>query len=573
MNQKGEREKMLGRVLLIVILFTTHSLYSYITLEVQSFTGRKVTEVAVGEAFVVKISTDEVDRVQELNIAGIEKFAAQKTGLTLITLNGNKTAQITYQVQIDKPGTYSIGPAFFVGGSERSDAVNVQVQTERVTDNVMKRKKDTKDGVLLQLAVDRETVFVGQKIKTRLRAYVPQSEDITLDQVISNEPPTIQTTEKHAPTKRVESMNGISYIVYEWQWDTFPKEPGSLIIPAYFIDYAKALPMPQGFGGLAFFFGSRYERLRSYSNALTLNVLPLPEPHPAIDGIGQFVAFRARIHPAIAKKYEGIVLTLILQGEGNMESITEPVLKGLPESFTYYFSKSSVHITSAGQEKIFEYIVQGKHEGDFEIPAQSFVFFDPEGSTYNTLHTEPLQMQILPEQTSASIIPETYSSAENDEKKNGVLPELSFERSEESFPMRGALSLPWLLFLLGILPCLFFSYTLLHSDRFLKRMLPFYIKRRAYAKAYAALTAERKKQDVRKIHHIFAEFFADRTQSDRSPEDIIKNTTWPDEKKTAWQQFYDNVTKAAYGSGVSSKDVLRLAQEAEIWLSELDRVM
>lgn len=571
MKRQGNMDKILGKISIIFLLILNINTQAYITLEVNSFDGRAIKEVSAGEPFVLKVSTDEVDRIHDIEISGLQGLVAQKTGLSLITINGTKTAQVTYQAHVDKPGSYTFGPASVPNGTSQSDVVALKVNAERITHAAgAKEVAASKSNVLLRLSIDTDIAFVGQKINTVLRAYFPEGEDITIDQIVSNDPTTIDTTEKIGPKKGVENIAGQNYVSLEWQWEMYPKEAGELVVPAYFVDYAKALPVQQGFGSLAMFFGPRYERKRAYSNALSVQVRPLPKSPQPVAAVGNFVSYRAHIKPSVAKKYEGMVLTLMVEGEGNMTKINEPELIGLPDAFKYYFSKSFVSPSSFGQQKSFEYIVQGMQEGEWEIPAQSFSFFDVESRSYKVLESGALLVTVLPGQT-AVVSPNTSFEvpAHEGAVASSVLPITTIAYVVE--PTEGAFSFGWFLFLLSLPLTLFGVVKLVQSAWLAQKISPHYIRHRAFVFAYKDLARAYRRHDVRLIYVIFIKLIQRRT--DAPIDEVIDNSSWSDDKKRAWHAFYEKISQAAYADTSSTKDVVRLFHESKQWLKDLEGVI
>jgi hypothetical protein len=567
-------DKILGKAVLF-LLASFFDVQAYITLEVNSFDGRKISEVAAGEPFVLKISTDEMAQVHDIQIQGLKDVSAQKTGLTLITVNGKKTAQVTYQVQVDNPGSYTFGPAVLPNGAMQSEAVPLKVHAERIMKaSHVKGRDASQKAVLLKLAVDNDSVFVGQKIKTHLRAYFLEGEDISIDQVVSNDPTTIDVTDKVGPKKSIETVGDKKYVMLEWQWEMYPKEPGSLVIPAYFVDYAKALPMQQGLGSLAMFFGPRYERKRVYSNALSIQVLPLPDARQSVNAIGSFVSYRADIKPAVAKKYEGAVFTLTVEGEGNLTRIPDPILEGMPDTCKYYFSKSFVEPSLFGHKRSFEYIVQGLQEGEWKIPEQKFTFFDPESQSYKVLESSSVLFTIVPGQ-SAVVLPE--KSLPNGEHASSVSAssDILFSMTDDALPMKGALSFSWFMFMFWLPFIVAVTIKLLSSKYLMQKMFPQYIKRRALVQAQKDLARAYRFHDLRALHGIFVQFVRSGTDlvSSISIEDLVASSSWPEEQKKAWSAFYERIAQAAYSDNSGAKDVVKLFRESTQWLQDLERII
>lgn len=566
----------IGRIHLFLWLMLSINAQAYITLEINSFDGRAIKEVSAGEPFIVKVSTDEVDSVHDIQIDGLQDIVAQKTGLSLITINGKKTAQVSYQARVDKPGSYMFGPASAPNVTMQSDIVALKVNAERITQNAGEKKEvnGSKSNVLLKLFIDTDTAFVGQKINTVLRAYFPEGEDISIDQIISNDPRAIDTTEKVGPKKGVETVAGKPYIFYEWQWEMYPKEAGELVVPAYLLDYAKPLPMQQGFGGLSMFFGPRYERKRVYSNALSIQVQPLPQSPRPVSAVGNFVAYYAHIKPSVAKKYEGMVLTLTVEGEGNMIKINEPELIGLPDTCKYYFSKSFVSTGSYGQQKSFEYIVQGMQEGEWEIPSQIFSFFDIESRSYKTLQTDALFVTVLPEQ--AAVLPSNTAPADTalEIDQATIIPLIQTITSSVE-PAEGALSFSLFLFLLSVPLGLLGGFNFARSAWMAHNVFFPYMKRRAFVFAHKDLARAYRCHDVRLIYGIFKTLIERRIDAveDVSIDALVEASSWSDAQKNAWYAFHKKIAQAAYADTSGTKDVVRLFHESDQWLKDLEGVI
>jgi hypothetical protein len=238
----------------------------------------------------------------------------------------------------------------------------------------------------------------------------------------------------------------------------------------------------------------------------------------------------------------------------------------MPDALKYYFSKSNLVQGSLGLQKSFEYIVQGMQEGEWEVPAQQFIFFDVENRSYKMLETAPLLVTVL--QGQAAVPVPASSSAQTQPSDNRVAqPELVYDKVDGVLPMNGALSLARLLFLLFLPPALFGLYELGRSDRCMAFIAPRYSKRRAVKRAHADLARAYRHHNVRAIHGIFVQLCA------QSPEQIVAAAPWSDAEKAAWLQFYEKITLAAYAEGSQTKEVVRLFHEAEHRLTELERVI
>src|SRR5690606_36114470 len=88
-------------------------------------------------------------------------------------------------------------------------------------------------------------------------------------------------------------------------------------------------------GSLFMFMNMRSDRKRVYSNAVKITVDPLPHSSCQVNAIGVFENIMAYIAPPVAKEGEGMVLTIEVNGEGNLSVIKIPELS-MPSGLKYY---------------------------------------------------------------------------------------------------------------------------------------------------------------------------------------------------------------------------------------------
>src|SRR5436190_9749937 len=177
----------------------------------------------------------------------------------------------------------------------------------------------------------------------------------------------------------------------------YPTKGGEFLIPAYSADYEIPLKDNHLLGSFFMFMNNRTDRKRVYSNAVKITVDSLPHSNISAQAVGVFDNIHAQITPAVAKEGEGMVLSLEINGNGNMHAITTPVLH-MPSALKYYDSNTTIINDDDNEcvKKRFEFIVQGMETGDWEIPEQSFVYFDINKQDYVTLKTSSLSVSIQP---------------------------------------------------------------------------------------------------------------------------------------------------------------------------------
>lgn len=565
-------------VTIVVLNLISVPSYAAITLHITNMQKQAVKEVQVGEPFLLTVVSNDNTTAQEPRIEGLQDLYVKRVGSRLLDINGKRSQEHMYQVRIDKKGYYTFGPAVNPVTGERSSTVGVKAITSVLQQKKPEQSVSSKQtsGVLLRLTTDKESVYVGQKIKTVLSFYAPEDEQLSIEQVTAQDPVNVSASEKLGPKKDQLEINGKKYTSWHWQWDMFAQEPGQLVIPSYVLDYAKHLPLDNYLSSWAAFFGPQYEHKRIYSNALTLQVKPLPPYEKQVQAVGNFTRYSAQIQPAMAQQYEGMVFKLMLEGSGNIEFIEAPDLI-LPDAFKWYASKQYMRATSADkQQKIFEYIVQGLQPGDWEIPEQKFTFFDAEMSAYKELKTASLLVNITQGSTTQPIANE--QSCVMQEETNicqQLLQPQNISTQDTAQPI------PLYIFIILVFLPLCGVITLRFHDvfyRYVPYYIPAYVRRRSYNCALKEIKIACQNQRAHELHDIFLRYVAAVTRQTSvtlTTTDIItffERHALTQETKNDARIFFNQIAEIAYAGSITeaSYDV---CSHASHWLKELERVL
>lgn len=579
-------DKIVGRIGLLSALFFIASSYAHISLELTDMQGNELQEASAGEPFLMVVSVEDSDQQDEPTVKGLQDFYVKRISQRLMSVNGKKSASYSYQVRVDKAGTYTIGPAYYDDSQEKSKAVRIKVQPtgaprQQVKQN-QKEKKDAKtEPVLFRLYVDRDTAYVGQKVKALLRFYFPEDETITVEQVTVEDPTTIDMTKKEGPKKGTQEIENKRYTFYEWEWDMFPRQAGQIVIPAYSLDFAKHLPMDKHLSGWASLLGPRYERKRIYSNAITLQVHELPPTDKQIDAVGHFTQYRATLNTAVAKQYEGIVLSLSLDGIAYMDALQLPELI-MPDGLKWYASKQYVDDLSVGKRKTFEFIVQGLKEGDFEIPEQPFIFFDVETSSYKQLQTAPLFVTILPGHVAAPI-------PQQNQQKQPVIVEKTHIKTDAIEPIsyeiegsQAAKAIPWTVFFMLLCIPIFYILGMLMIAKipfFIHRIFPQYVRRKRFLSVKKQLEFAALHHKTDEIYAIIKQLFAMNSAKNSATLSldelisVVEKSSLSSDQKHQCKEFLSNVSEIAYGVPSESQHSKTLFNDAMIWINQLERIL
>lgn len=548
----------------VVIVLISVSLAATTKLEIRNNDGDLIDQVAVGQPFMLHAKIDQVGgSIQYPQIKGLDNFTVHRAGFQLNTINGHATAFYSYQVRIDQPGSYELGPVE-VQGHEESNVVNVTV-----SDKPAVAQKGSRE--FLELYVNKNKLFVGEKVSCSLRFYYTDRKMAVQTLGMPNQVQANQITlgEPQGPIQGTDKINGIPYHYLEWQWDAYPQQVGTLMLPAYYVDYMPASHAQQGhqFAAVLSFFNKQAQQKRTYSNAATLKVMPLPEPSKGKVPVGTVSRFSARIHPSVAKQGEGMVLQLAVTGDIDMNKVDIPVLHAMPAAFKWYESKKYIE----GDTKYIEFIVQGLELGDWLIPQQQLTYFDVTDELYKTMETNQLRVTITPSKAgnASALSPQTKVDVEQEQEESLPLDPSGqwYAASERAVPwwwfvvvMTGA-ALMWFFFLMK-------QYRN-RGDTIVRK------KKRAFVTARSQLKQAEKKGDSTVLYQIFMNLFADRfgiSIAELSQEKIkqrMHDFGFSEKLCHDWEAFFIHIQEYSFfKTGVHDTVIFILAQK---WLDELEK--
>lgn len=144
------------------------------------------------------------------------------------------------------------------------------------------------------------------------------------------------------------------------------------------------------------FFRSAQPKMESLkSESVEIEVLPLPAPPKDMSytgAIGDYEVISA-VDRTELKAHEALTLTLKVEGSGNLSNITTPKIP-LPDGFELFEAKSQTKGKAGVGEKVFEYLLIPRKEGDYTLPAISLGFFDPKIGQYVTKSTQPISVHV-----------------------------------------------------------------------------------------------------------------------------------------------------------------------------------
>lgn len=573
-------EKIIGKLLCAISLLSfgvVEAADPTITVRLLSQDGEAIEYVAVGEPFRVEVVMEGMGQApKNLTIPGLDKINARRNGYYLTTINGVSSIKFNFQAQIDKPAVIPIGPVTVMHDDKeiKSNKLRVIAKVDDSTTIQRKQKKDEIDA-FLRFFVDKKDAVVGEKIVAKLRFY-SRGQDIQVRQLNNRELPSFTMTTLEGPTQGQEIINGNTYQYAEWRWNLFPKDEGKLVIPAYSIDYDQVMQRSSQWSFLSLF-GTRMETKRVHSNAQVINVKPLPPHKGQLFLVGNVTEVTAELTPNTIKIGDAAILSIDIEGEGNIEGIEKIELRGMPDSLKYYDSKT-VMVSNGKSGKLerkrFEFIVQGLKEGNWEIPAQTFSYYNVSQKAYEEKSTIPLQITIDP-----GALPNTPLDVQTLTDKESELTATDLGPINTKSPWNGTSaqrSLPWLLFfLLALLPILLFvgafAWGIIYHW-YLQRVRYSF----AYKRAHEQLVIAQKNKDSRRIYYIMKAVIADRKKipiDQISPEiihQILKTMGMSEHKLIEWDKFSIALQQQVFAYHDHKPELFAQAHQ---WLNEWEGLL
>lgn len=133
------------------------------------------------------------------------------------------------------------------------------------------------------------------------------------------------------------------------------------------------------------------------SNGISVNVKPLPEaPSGFAGGVGRFDV-KVKTDLAELRANESFTYSVTVSGHGNLSLLEAPTIV-FPQGFEVYEPRIVDNITKGDNglsgSRTFEWVVTPQVQGEYEIPALEYVYFDPSSGNYITAHGDAVKIKV-----------------------------------------------------------------------------------------------------------------------------------------------------------------------------------
>ena len=310
-------------------------------------------------------------------------------------------------------GRFEIGPVTldYKGRTYTSNSISIDVVARTPFESIIDEKSDTSGQrvdinkmVFVELKTDKQEAYIYEEIIQSFKLYFQKGLPIDdLDYVAASTKNFL--AEKLGEERRYEEVrDGILYNVIELRTALFPLVSGIIKIPSASFKCNIIIRQQRNRGSLFDEFmgggGRRYPVERS-TEPVKMTIKPLPvvgKPEGFTGAVGKYT-MDVLAKPTKLKVGDPITLAINIRGEGNIQTIGEPLLapEGMKDFKAYNF-EAKVTITGRGNgikgEKLFNKVIEPQSEDSGVIPGISFSYFDPELEKYKTITHAPIPIEV-----------------------------------------------------------------------------------------------------------------------------------------------------------------------------------
>ena len=413
----------------------------------QTLTGRAPAQVAVGEQFRLSytVNTDDAKGFRASDIPDafdvlMGPSTSQQSSFQMVNGHTSSSSSITYTyiLSAKKNGTFTIPAAHVTAGGKSitSNELHIKVSGQAQQGGQQGGHQQSSTGEIRnagsaisgsdlfikvtaskQHVREQEPILLTYKVYTLVGLTQLNGKMADLKSFYSREVPLPQEKQFH-----IENLNGKAYRTVTWQqYVVFPQTTGKLEIPS--ITYEGIVvqqnrnvdPFEAFFNG-----GSGYVEVKKQIKApgITIQVDPLPQrPAGFSGGVGCY-SISAQLDKNEVKANDPVKLRVVVTGVGNMKLLKQPEVK-FPKDFDHYDAKvtDKTQLTTSGLEGsiTYDFLAVPRHQGDYEIPAIEYIYFDTQANAYKTVKTEPFQLHVEKGSGSSS---STYTGQEDVKQLN-----------------------------------------------------------------------------------------------------------------------------------------------------------
>jgi hypothetical protein len=370
------------------------------------------TTIYPGDDFVYSIVIEGGAKPTKVDLSPILQFNPRRapSGTSMQTVNDRTTISYSenYIITASKAGKMSLPSVTVEAGGETYTTNLVEVTVSQ---------PGTTDRMQVELSLSEKQCYVGQPLVMTVRWIISvrwegaafdvpvfkSSDDFYIEDV--SDPAAAQAAQQIAihnvPVTIAadrQLIKGMEAQVISFRKVLIPKRAGHV----RFDPVTVSTNMAVGTSRTGDFFNSiqtQYKRVSVQSDAVELEVLPLPEAGkpPQFYGLVGRYTISASASPTQVNVGDPITLTIRIGGSPYLKPVQWPELTQVPEladNFKIPTERASPTVEKG--EKVFTQTIRANNDRVAQVPAIPLVYFDPQKGEYVTARTDPIKLEVAP---------------------------------------------------------------------------------------------------------------------------------------------------------------------------------
>jgi len=437
--------------------------------------------VSVGEQFQLTFTLNcegQNFRSPDLSSFNVLSGPNRSSSISIVNNTYSQSLSFTFYLQAKAEGNLKIGPASIdvQGKKINSNIINLTIvkgnPQQNNSQNNTGQANNQSNGIndknlFVRAIVNKSSVYEGEALTVTFKIYT----NIQVNSYSVSKAPAFngfwnQDIEvPNPPPMTMEVVDGARYNTAVIKKAVlFPQQSGVLTIDPMELECiarirVKSQRMVDPFGMFSdpffsdAFGGVQDVKYNAKSQPIKINVRELPSTAPStFSGAVGSLMFEASLDKAITKENEPVNLKFKIFGSGNLKLATAPDV-AFPEDLETYDPKigENYKANDAGVNgsKTIEYLIIPRHEGDYEIPAVTFTYFDLGKQQYISKTVGPFKIKVGKGSGNSNA---SSSSSRKDVQLLGR--DIRYLKTEKQlFPSDGGLFYgSWLFYLFSLLP-------------------------------------------------------------------------------------------------------------------------
>ena len=384
--------------------------------------------VAAGEQFQLTFSLNSSGSIfQGPSFPDFFVLAGPSVSNNMSIMNGSvsQTQSFTYFLQAKNEGTFKVGSASIICNGKKLESPpftitvvkgNPQQQSgqQQQQRSGSESQNVNPNDVFLKVSVDKSNVYRGEGIVVSYKLYTK----VQLVNYAITKAPSLNgfwSQDIQLPAQlnlKGENINGTQYGVGEIKKVVvFPQQSGTLTLDPMEGECIARVKVKTGRSNDPFgifndpffndpFFGGGVRDVKvgvkSEPLKITVKELPPNAPESFSGSVGKF-NFEASLDKNKTKANEPVTLKIKISGHGNISLIDPPKINFPPDIETYdpkVVNNFSTTVAGSSGNKIFEYLLIPRHEGNYKIDPVQFSYFDLEKKSYVSSASSPFSIDV-----------------------------------------------------------------------------------------------------------------------------------------------------------------------------------